>query len=472
MNELRQYITVPKGTGLYFTPFTRFKFFWLKAGAAARKERSLAKLVWSTDEKSFEYSHPKLSPLKIQLTDLRGMIHNNLSQLHQRFERLLPSTFPMSKITSLHWDELSDDASSTQSFLDTPACWTAWINSAIDELKQAYLDPSNKKHALVVNGEVILGAVEELIALDESFQDSLIVDIISDTGISPRAVTLDSYLYRSTPEPHGDTRHLYLMDGQLALNGGRQKGESRRDGYRELVVRTLCPRTQFYLLPYLALIRAALSSILRDNQWYLNLADMYETDLIAYKAKGSARGVLRISAPWHAISEQYFGAKLSIVDKRQIDDGVHQRLFPELLRAREPEKTAVHGQGDHGAAVCANNYGRSGNLCGGLSALEINDYIDASNVHHAFMQTGPVNHTWPPHILQAATFRRGYLEELAMDAALVLVPHYYEFQQRKMEDIRDVVKQVCSGLTFLFRDNVSGNSFSDWKFGTDLDSFM
>ncbi len=126
------------------------------------------------------------------------------------------------------------------------------------------------------------------------------------------------------------------MDGQLALNGGRQKGESRRDGYRELVVRTLCPRTQFYLLPYLALIRAALTSILHNNKWYLDLADTYETDLIAYKAKGSTRGcVLRVTAPWQTVSEQYFGARLSIVDKRQIDDGVHNRLFPNLLQARD-----------------------------------------------------------------------------------------------------------------------------------------
>lgn len=428
----------------------------------------MAKLIWSTDGKSFEYSRPRLSPVKIQLVVMREMVHSNLSRLHKCFEQLLPSAFPISKIMALSWNELHDDASSTQSFLDNPTCWKAWMKDAIDELKQAYLDPLNEKHRLVVHGEVTLEGVDGLIALDQHFQDSLIVDIISNTGISPRAVTLNSYLYRTrkaTPRktlsaevrPTSTTRHLYLMDGQLALDGGRQKGESRRDGYRELVVRTLCQRTQFYLLPYLALIRAALTSILRDKRWYLDLADTYETDLIAYKAKGSAHGVSRITSPWHAGSEQYFGAELSIVDKRQIDDGVHKRLFPELLQAGEPEKTAVHGQGDHGAVVCANNYGRSGNLCGGLSALELNDYIDASNVHHALMQTGPVNHNWPQHILQAVPFRRGYYEELAMDHASVLVPHYYEFHRRKEEETCELVKQICSGLTFLFQHNVRVN---------------
>ncbi len=157
---------VPKGPSLYFTPFMWIKFFWLKAGNAARNERSLAKLIWSTDGKSFEYSRPRLTPLKIQFAVMREMVHSNLSQLHKCFERLLPSTFPISKITSLCWDELCDDASSSQSFLDDPVCWKAWMNDAVKELKQAYLDPLNERHALVVDGEVMLGAVDELIALD------------------------------------------------------------------------------------------------------------------------------------------------------------------------------------------------------------------------------------------------------------------------------------------------------------------
>jgi len=43
--------------------------------------------------------------------------------------------------------ELSNVISSIQFFLDTPVYWTAWMNSTIDELKQAYLDPLNEKHA-------------------------------------------------------------------------------------------------------------------------------------------------------------------------------------------------------------------------------------------------------------------------------------------------------------------------------------
>lgn len=349
---------------------------------------------------------------------------------------------------SLPWHELQDDASSPKSFLDAKS----WTNDAANELKLAYLDPSNEKHSLVVDGKVVRKAVDALIDLDQHFQDALIVDIITNTGISPRAVTIHGYLYRSTS---ADTRHLYLMDGQLALQGGPQKAESRRDGYRELVVRTLCQKTQMYLLPYLALFRAALVSILRDKKLYLDLADIYETQLIAVRRTGDGR-VSDITAPWKTATEHYFGVNLTIIDKRQIDTGIHQKLFPELLRAVEPTKTAVEGQGDHGSRVCANYYGRSGNLCRGISTLDLNDYIDTSNTHHALMQTGPIKQNWPHHILEAMPFRREHYEELALDAASVLVPCYYNFGQLKEGDICTLVSQICSGLTFLFCHDVSG----------------
>jgi len=54
----------------------------LKAGATARKEQLLAKLIWLTDGKCFEYFCPQISLLKIQLTDMWGIVHNNLSRLH------------------------------------------------------------------------------------------------------------------------------------------------------------------------------------------------------------------------------------------------------------------------------------------------------------------------------------------------------------------------------------------------------
>jgi hypothetical protein len=459
LKNLRQYIVPQRVDDPHFTPFTRIKFFWLKAANAAANERSLVKLIWSTDGQSFQYSRPGLPPVKIQLDMLRKLVHSNLGELYQRFEQLLPSTFSISRIFALPWNELQDDASSSQSFLDTPESWKAWMEQAVNDLKEAYLDPLETAHSLMVNGQPSLAAVDKLIALDQHFQDALIVDELSNTGISPRAVILANYLYRSTP---AETRHLYLMDGQLALYGGRQKGASRRDGYRELVVRTLCQQTQRCVLPYLGLFRAALVSILRDNKWYLNMADMYESHLIAgpcFKVGGSGGvNVSRISAPWHTISEQFFGTKLSVVDKRQIDSGVHKRLFPELLRVPDQAaKTAVDGQGDHGSGPSANHYGRSSNLCRGINEPELNDYIDTSNAHHALMQTGPVNPNWPYNIRQAVPFQRGYQEEIAMDAASVLVPHYYGFHRLTKEEISKVAKEICSGLTFLFRGDVSSS---------------
>ena len=453
--DLRQYIQTQKSNELRFTPFTRIKFFWLKAANAALNERSLVKLIWSADGQSFEYSRPGLPPVKIELAILRKLVHSNLGELRRRFSRLLPSTFPVSRVDRLPWGDLRDDASSSQSFIDAPIIWEAWLKEAIGDLKYAYLDPLETDHSLVGNsGRPSRHALDKLIHLDQQFQESLIVDIISNTGISPRAITLSDFLYRSTSTEH---RHLYLMDGQLALYGGRQKGESRRDGYRELVLRTICQQTQACVLPYLALFRAALVSLLRESKWNLDIADMYETHLIVgLPPTGKTGKVERITAPWHTLSEKYFGAKLGIVDKRQIDTGIHRKLFPQLLRVPEQMlKTSVDGQGDHGPTPSANHYGRNSNLCRGITALELNDFIDTSNVHHALMQTGPINPNWASNILEAVPFHRGGREKAAIDAASVLVPLHYRFRELPQQEVSTKVQEICSGLTFLVRREVS-----------------
>jgi hypothetical protein len=187
------------------------------------------------------------------------------------------------------------------------------------------------------------------------------------------------------------------------------------------------------------------------------MAEMYKTHLIvSVTPTGKAGKVERISAPWHAVSEKYFGAKLSIVDKRQIDTGIHRKLFPDLLRVPDQIcKTAVDGQGDHGATPSANHYGRSSNQCRGISIAELNDFIETSNVHHALMQTGPINPNWPSNILEAVPFHRGRREKAALEAASVLVPQHYRFDDLSRREVCAKVKEIVNGLTFMVRKVVS-----------------
>ena len=85
---------------------TSIKFFWLKAGNAARHERSLVKLIWAADRQLFQYSRPGLQSVNIQLATLRMSVHDNISELYRCFKQLLPSTFPLSRIAVLPWDQL------------------------------------------------------------------------------------------------------------------------------------------------------------------------------------------------------------------------------------------------------------------------------------------------------------------------------------------------------------------------------
>jgi hypothetical protein len=438
------------------------KLFWVKAQKGVDDERSRAKLIWTADSQSFQYARPGLPFLKIELSMLRKLTHNNLGELNQCFEQLFPSTFPASRALTFPWGRIFDDASSPESFLDAPEIWDAWMGAAITELKHAYMDPSETRHCLMVKGKLSWTSVDGLAALDQRFQEAFILDIQSNAAISPRLKTLSKYLYRTTSS---ELRHLYLMDGQLVLYGGCQKGESRRNGHRELMVRVLCRQARHYILPYLGLVRAALISIFQEARWHVDLIPMYQTHVIAgpffYNAHSKSTDFSHVARPWHVTSKRYFGTELSILDKRQIDTGVHNRFFPELLRvSSQTARTVSDGLGDHGSHANANFYGRSSNLCRGLRAVELDEYIMTCQAHHSLMQTGPIDLAWSPNILQAVPFHRSGHTEIAIDTASVLVPHYYKFHQLPDDEIGRVVKEICSSLPFLIRQVVSDISTS------------
>jgi hypothetical protein len=446
----------------YFTPFTRLKMLWLKAASAAAHERSLSKLVWTVDKTAFEYSRPGLPAVEIKLATLRNLVHDNLTNLINRFNNLLPSTYPISVVDQLPWHTLRDDASQRGSFLDSAEVWDEWMYPAVLKLKDAYLSPSETRHRIMVAGKPSRDAMDKLLSLDEDFQQSLIVDILCNTGVAPRAITVTEFLYRGTAE---EDRHLYLLDRQVVLYGGRQKGQSRRDGYREHMLRAFCHMVGRCVCQYFGLFRQAIVAILRENRWHGDMIDAYETRLLATKRKH--HGLINVSdvtTAWHVASESFLGTKLSIVDKRQIDTGIHIKLFPDLLKVSDnPSKTPVDGQGDHGPSVTRNRYGRDSNLCCGLSSPEQDDYIRTSNVHQALMQTAPVNRNWPANISEAEVFYRGQREEEANDLADILVPKFYSFNKLTSQEIQKKVQDICSGLPFLLCKDVCLVNLLLWR---------
>ena len=438
---------------LSFTPFSRMKFFWMKAQRGVDAEHSRTKVIWKADSQSFQYLRPGLPFIEIELSMLRKIIHDNLRNLHQHFEKLFPSTFPATQAMGLPWGHITDDATLPESFLDSPQ-----IQDWSTKLRHAYMDPSETRHRLRTDGKLSWASVDKLAALDQKFQEALIVAINSNTAIAPRVKTLGKYQFRTTST---ELRHLHLMDGQLVLYGGHQKGESRRDGYRELMVRVMCPQTRRYVLPYLGLFRAVLVSIFEEVRWHVDLISTYQTHIIAgpsfYNAKSKSVDFSRIARPWHATSKQYFGQELSALDKRQIDTALHKRYFPELLQVvSSVARTVCDGLGDHGRGANDKYYGRSSNLRHGLaSAAELDEYIMTCQAHHSLMQTGPVGPAWPSSILQAIPFYRSHHLELAIDMSSILVPRYYNLHQLSDDETRIKIKEICSTLPFLFRQVVS-----------------
>jgi hypothetical protein len=464
LDELRIYISLPSSSGSHFTPFTHIKQFWLVAGTAARNERSRVQLAWSPCKTKFEYSRPGIVAAPIAISDLRKLVHENQQNLVLTLESLLPSTILISTLESFPWASLKDDGTSDASFLDDSKYWSDWVKTAVTSVVHAYLDPTETNHRLLVNGQPTISAMKRLLKKDLLFQQFLVLEMITNTGISPRAAAMREFRYRTDGM---EKRNLHLFNGNTVLCGGRQKGESRRDGHRDFIVRAFCPKVGRLLLLYLSLIRRAIIEILKEYQWYTDIIPTLSTYLLVDLAQPDGRWeVAAITRTWQDVSQPFLQAKLSVVDMRQIGTGIFYELFPDLIRLPPSAlNTAVDGLGDHGRTTSDHHYGRNSEACGGISLPDIRDYILASNVQQALMHVLPVDPSWPGHIRQSPGFDCDRFLKMAFEYTQYAIPNHYQFKKLRRGEIQDLVRTLCQDITTLFSGTVCHCQKQDY---TDL----
>jgi hypothetical protein len=431
------------------------KMFWLIAARGSRAERTKVRLAWETCKEAFEYSRPGITKVRITFSDLRKIVHGVEEGLSAQFESLLPSSFPISVVNDLPWHSLHDNGSNAESFLDAEDTWNHWLRDAVTSIKQAYLDEAETRHRLVVNGKPSLDAFNDLLHADRKFQETLVGSIVGDTGVSPRAVNVCSMAYRSDGK---EERNVHLMLDSVVLSGGRQKSEFRRDGEREFILRAMSPHSGKVMVQYLALCRRAFVEIMKENHWYTDSISIYETRLLAkpasHKGGNGTWDVSEIANAWHSCSESILGAKLSIVDMRQITTGIFREHVPELLREQSSsKKTAVDGQGEHGPDVSKRYYGLNAHLHG-HSAPDTHDYIQASRIYQAMMQTVPLDVHWPSSVLSSQVFNSSKNERLAIDVARHLIKSYYGFGGMQLEEVSIQLRRLCTNFPFLFANEV------------------
>ena len=437
------------------TPFSLAKHFWRLAGIDARRERSLSKLAWEPNREAFEYSRPGISPVHITLSSLREMTHANEQDFLQQFRRLLPSTFCFSEVENLPWHTLRDDATLKSSFLDSEKPWEDWLCAAVNRMKDAYLDPAETKHRISAKGKPSLAAFNKFLDLDDKFQGISVGQMSSNNGATPRAVTMRDFNYRSDGR---DGRHLFKILNYIALVGGRQKGESRRNGLREFVLRVFTPQSGNVLVWYLALIRRAIVEILTEQGWHTDSIEVYKTRILARRFSTGIWPVAEITKAWQKRSLPHIGAKLSIVDKRHIDTGIYCELFPSLIKVQEKDSSsrpenAVDAMADHGTAM-GRRYGPSAEQPHGISGMETHHFIIACRVHQALMHLVPKDVHWPQDILESPVFREGRHEKFGIEVAHHLVSKEIRFWELGVDDAKTTVTSMCKNFPFIFSDNV------------------
>lgn len=456
LHELRKFMLPSAQNGLVSTPYSHAKKIWCIAAEGLRKERSEVKLAWTPSKDEFEYSRPGITQAHITFSALRQMIHGNEEQLLEQFVALLPSSFPISAVDSLPWDTLKDDTSKAESFLDAEGTWNDWMKDAVDSMKRAYLDDSETRHRISAGGKPSLTAFKNnLLELDRKFQDTLVGAIVGDTGVSPRAINLCNLAYRSDGKVE---RNLHMPLDSIVLTGGRQKGESRRDGERHFVLRAMSPQSGKILVRYLALVRRAIVEIMKENNWYTNSISAYETRIFAKPSyRKGASGIWEVSeitAAWHACSVPFLGTRLSIVDMRQITTGIFREHFPDFLRESPAESTALDVQGDHGPSTNKNHYGRSNRLSHANSAPDTHDCIQASRIYQAMMHVFSLDNNWPASVLSSSIFNPMQHESLALDVAQYLIREHYGFGQVQADAVRTLLDGLYNEFPFLFTSEV------------------
>jgi hypothetical protein len=197
---------------------------------------------------------------------------------------------------------------------------------------------------------------------------------------------------------------------------------------------------------------------MKENHWYTDSISIYETRLLAkpasHKGGNGTWDVSEIANAWHSCSESILGAKLSIVDMRQITTGIFREHVPELLREQSSsKKTAVDGQGEHGPDVSKRYYGLNAHLHG-HSAPDTHDYIQASRIYQAMMQTVPLDVHWPSSVLSSQVFNSSKNERLAIDVARHLIKSYYGFGGMQLEEVSIQLRRLCTNFPFLFANEV------------------
>lgn len=393
-----------------------------------------------------------MTQVRITFPALRTLVHRNEERLSELFESLLPSSFPISAVNNLPWHTLRDNGSNAESFLDTEETWNDWMRDAVTAIKRAYLDEAETRHGLIRDGKPSLAAFDDLLNADRKFQETLVGTIVGDTGVSPRAVNVCNLAYRSNGK---EERNVHLTLDSVVLSGGQQKSEYRRDGEREFALRAMSPRSGKIAVRYLALCRRAIVEIMKENNWYTDSISAYETRVFAKPTfrKGAIGNwdVSEITASWHSCSESILGARLSIVDMRQITTGIFREHFPDLLQAQSSsKKTAIDGQGDHGPDVNKNNYGLNAQLFNGHSAPDTHDFVQASRIYQAMMQTVALDIHWPSSVLSSPLFNSTKDEPLALDVAHHLIKTHYGLGRMQPEALPNKLQMLYDSFPFLF----------------------
>jgi len=457
--EVQKYILPSSENQHQSTPFSHCKFIWLHGARGVKAEQSAVKLSWTSDLRAFEYTCPGMKKICITLLALQNMLRDIENGLIEDFYKLLPSMFDSVTLSRLPWDTLHDDASMPESFIDAKDTWDLWLGQAVTALKLAYLNKSEMRHRLTADsndGSPSFAAFNKLLDLDRNFQESLIGELISLTGISPRVMTLRNYQFHANG--HG-LRNLFITLNSIVLEGGRQKGESWRDGEWEFVIWALTPRAGSCLVRYLALIHLALVELMEENCWHTNVVDTYKTHLFAQPSRKKAGSGIweprQITAAWHQRSSRHLGGKVSIVDVRQYTTGIYGKHFPILLddgpaQSGTQTSNAVDHQGDHTKPVRVNHYGRSDALCNGNSEPDTRDFIRASCVWQSAMRAFPVDKSWPESVVSSLLLNSSQHEALALQVACTHVVREFQFGLLSPDDVRTKVQDICQELPFLF----------------------
>jgi hypothetical protein len=428
------------------TVFAHMKTVWFLAYRAASETQGTTLAAWKEDGQSFEFSAKGHGMHLVQISAMKSLTLDLLSQLTIALDELLPEGVDLSELSL---NGLNDDPLSRNSFFDSPK-GKEIFSSPSQRVHEALWTPGNKKHNLVTfRGKLLRKNVKVWLAKEQQVMGLILTIFYLASGIPPRAFQAAELLYR--PESELASRNLLFISDLLVIAFPRAKQLNRT---RQPSLWSLPPALLRPLCIYLGVFRPITNTLMKKLGRDTTL---HNTRIFAFSgdAERSSFYSQDVNQFLRTHTRKGIGFPVDAGSLRQIMTIIFRKHLPHLIELPTRLGTSYADRAaGHNSHTSKGHYGiekhcHSPSLK--MSAHEIDRFVLVSQTWQAVFGLVSVDNR------EVMVFEEAVIEEhrrIGLDHARWLINKHYGIGEQTVIPAKQIVKQVLDKLPFLYGDGV------------------